>query len=38
MKKKKSTKRSIDWRQTLIEALGDLIVGRLLILLAKIIE
>lgn len=38
MKKKKSTKRSIDWRQTLIGALVDLIVGTLLILIAKIIE
>ena len=38
MKKKKSTKRSVDWRQTLIGALVDLIVGTLLILVAKIIE
>lgn len=37
-KTKKSTKYSIDWRQTLIGALVDLIVGTLLLVIAKIIE
>lgn len=37
-KKKKSTKNPIDWRQTLVGALVDLIVGTLLLLIAKIIE
>ncbi len=37
-KKKKSTKRSIDWRQTLVGALVDLVVGTLLLLIANIME
>lgn len=36
--KKKPTKNSIDWRQTLIGALVDLIVGVLLIIISKLIE
>lgn len=36
--KKKSTKNSIDWRQTLIGAMVDLIVGTVLLLIAKLIE
>lgn len=36
--KKKPTKSSIDWRQTLIGALVDLIVGVLLIIISKLIE
>lgn len=35
---KKPTKNSIDWRQTLVGALVDLIVGTLLLLIAKLIE
>ena len=35
---KKPTKHSIDWRQTLLGAMVDLIVGTLLILIAKAIE
>lgn len=37
-KKKKPTKRSIDWLQTLVGALVDLIVGTLLLLIANIME
>jgi hypothetical protein len=33
--KRKSTKTSIDWRQTLIGAMVDLIIGTVLILIAK---
>lgn len=36
--KKKPTKTRIDWRQTLIGALVDLIVGAILVLLAKLLE
>lgn len=36
--KRKPTKSSIDWRQTLMGALVDLIVGVLLILISKLIE
>lgn len=36
--KKKPTKSSIDWLQTLIGALVDLIVGVLLIIISKLIE
>ncbi|MGI5963657.1 MAG: hypothetical protein ACOX7N_08095 [Lawsonibacter sp.] len=35
---KKPTKHSIDWRQTLVGALVDLIVGTVLILIAKYLE
>ena len=38
VKKKKSTKNSIDWRQTLVGALVYLIIGTLLLLIAKLIE
>lgn len=37
-KQKKSTKHSFDWRQTLVGALVDLIVGILLILIGKMLE
>lgn len=37
-RKKKPTKNSIDWRQTLIGALVDLIVGVLLIIISKLTE
>jgi len=37
-KKKKPTKYSIDWPQTLVGALVDLIVGTALILIAKLLE
>lgn len=37
-RKKKSTKNSIDWRQTLLGALVDLIVGVLLLMISKLIE
>ena len=37
-KKNKPTKRSIDWPQTLVGALVDLIVGTLLLLIANIME
>lgn len=36
--KKKSTKTPIDWRQTLVGALVDLIVGTLLLLIANLLE
>jgi hypothetical protein len=36
--KKKSTKRSIDWRQTLVGALVDLIIGLVLLLIAKLMK
>lgn len=35
---KKPTKYSIDWRQTLVGALVDLIVGTTLLLIAKLLE
>lgn len=35
---KKPTKNSINWRQTLVGALVDLIVGTVLILIAKMME
>lgn len=35
---KKPTKSSTDWRQTLIGAMVDLIVGTVLILIAKLFE
>ena len=35
---KKPTKHSLDWRQTLVGALVDLIVGTVLILIAKYLE
>lgn len=35
---KKPTKHSIDWRQTLVGALVDLIVGAVLLLIAKFME
>lgn len=35
---KKPTKHSIDWRQTLVGALVDLIVGTTLLLIAKLLE
>lgn len=35
---KKPTKNPVDWRQTFIGALVDLIVGTLLLLIAKLIE
>ena len=37
-KKKKSTERSTDSRQTLVGALVDLVVGTLLLLIANIME
>lgn len=37
-KKRKPTKSSIDWRQTLVGALVDLIVGTALLLIAKLLE
>lgn len=37
-KKRKPTKSSIDWRQTLAGALVDLIVGTALLLIAKLLE
>lgn len=36
--KKKPTKNSIDWRQTLVGALVDLIVGLALLIIQKMIE
>ena len=35
---KKPTKNSIDWRQTLVGALVDLIVGTALLLSAKLLD
>lgn len=35
---KKPTNNSIDWRQTLVGALVDLIVGTALLLIAKMLE
>lgn len=35
---KKPTKNPVDWRQTFIGALVDLIVGTLLLLIAKLME
>lgn len=37
-KKRRPTKSSIDWRQTLVGALVDLIVGTALLLIAKLLE
>lgn len=36
--KKKSTKNSINWPQTLVGALVDLLVGTALILIAQLLE
>ncbi len=35
---KKPTQNSINWRQTLVGALVDLIVGTLLLLIARLLE
>lgn len=37
-KKRKPTKNSIDWRQTLVGALVDFIVGTALLLIARLLE
>lgn len=37
-KKKKPTKRSINWPQTFVGAMVDLIVGTVLLFIAKLIE
>ena len=37
-KREKPTKNSIDWRQTLVGALVDFVVGTLLLLVAKLLE
>ena len=37
-KKRKSTKNSIDWRTTLVGAFVDLIIGVILLIIAKMIE